>query len=399
MTNGRTPLTVVLALLLLATAACVPLPPATRAPASPATPLQGPATPLQSTEAAPTTTVAPASNPTAAPVDAATTGGAATTTAPAPDDPLARCPAATDTLQRLVVPEGRYCLAYPAEYKVEKPAAGETILVIGGLLDASHPRLHIRVTDAAGATTERAADQVMADFKDFTLERSTTSVAGESAIVLDQAPGQAINRRILFVHDGLLYDLMFAPADRAAGDASTGMEMLQKQVLRSFAFLPAGVGMANDCLAAVEDKQIYLDGTAGYCLLLPAEYNAKEVGANEVVFSSGSLMDVTKPRLFVRVADANGQTAKEIADAQLAEIQASIPGHKVERPIGVTLGYEAAERLDNVPGQDIGRVLIAVHGPRAYHLTFVPADPNDAGIFQQTETLYDLVVRSFRFTN
>ncbi len=125
----------------------------------------------------------------------------------------------------------------------------------------------------------------------------------------------------------------------------------------------------------------------------------QQTDANEAVFYSGSLMDVSKPKLFVRVEDANGQSAKEIADATAAEVQANVPGLKVDRPFGVTIGYEPAERLDNMPGQDIGRVIIAVHGPRAYRLTFVPADPSDAAMFQQTEALYDLVLRSFRFTD
>ena len=292
----------------------------------------------------------------------------------APEDTLSRCPAATDTLQRLVVPEGRYCLAYPADYKVEKPNPEETILVIGGLLNAADPRVHIRVTDADGATADTAADRVVADFKDFPLDRSVRTVAGEPAVVLDKVPGQEINRRVIFVKDGLLYDLMFAPADPLVGDAFQGMEDLQSQVLRSFTFLPAGFEMADDCLAPTGGTQLHRDPTRGFCLLYPAGYNVQQTDANEAVFFSGSLMDVSKPKLFVRVEDANGQTAKEMADAVAAEIEKAVPGHQLDRPFGVTLGYEPAERLDNVPGQDIGRVLIAVHGPAV-----LPADLRAGG--------------------
>jgi hypothetical protein len=306
---------------------------------------------------------------------------------------------ASDTLQRLVIPEGLYCLAYPAEYKVEKPGPGETILLIGGLLNASDPRVHIRVTDAAGATAEHAADQVAAEFKDFTLDRSEQAIAGERAVVLDKVPGQEINRRVILTHGGLLYDLMFAPADPEVGAAFTGMQALFDQVLRSFTFLPAGVGVADDCLSATAATQLHRDSTLGFCLLYPAGYSVQQSEASEAVFFSGSLMDVSKPKLFVRVEDANGQTAKEIADALVAEIQSSLPGQQLDRPFGVTLGYEIAEQLENVPGQDLGRVLLTVHGPRAYWLTFVPADPNDTAMFGHTEALYDLVLRSFRFLN
>jgi hypothetical protein len=338
----------------------------------------------------------PASVPPASPTASVPAGNGESS---APVDPLTRCPAVTDTLQRLVVPEGRYCLGYPSEYKVEKPGAGETILVIGGLLDATNPRTHIRVVDAAGLTAEAAAQKVVEDFKDFTLERSAVTVAGESGVLLDKVPGQDINRRVLFVHDGLLYDLTFAPADPGAGDAFAGMKALQNQVLGSFTFLPSGFGMENDCLTASASLQAHRDPARGYCMLYPTGYFVQQTNANEAVFYSGSLQDVSKPKLFVHVEDANGQTAKQIADAAAAEVEKTLPGHVIDRPFGVTLGYEVAERLDNMPGQDVSRALIAVHGPRAYKLTFVPADPGDAAMTQQTEALYDLVLRSFRFMN
>jgi hypothetical protein len=222
-------------------------------------------------------------------------------------------------------------------------------------------------------------------------------VAGQPAVVVDKVPGQEINRRVLFVHDGLLYDLMFMPADPAVGDAFAAMNALQQQVLGSFTFLPAGVGIADDCLAAIGGAGLHRDPTAGYCLLYPAGYSSQQTGAGETVFFNQSLLDTSKPKLFVKVEDANGQTAAQIADAVVAEVATAVPGQKIDRPFGVTLGYEPAERLDNVPGQDLSRVLIAVHGPRAYRLTFVPADPSPGDVYAQMEAMYDLALRSFRF--
>jgi hypothetical protein len=360
--------------LLAVLAACFP--PTITAPSAPTTPPE--------TSATPTGATAPAPEPIAAVTEA-------------PADPLSVCPAATDALQRLVRPEGLYCLAYPAQYKVERPNPEETILVIGGLLNAGDPRVHIRVTEAEGETAESAADRIVKDFPDFTLERTTTSVAGEPAVVLDKVPGQEINRRVLFVRGGLLYELMFMPADPAVGEAFRGMNALQEQVLGSFTFLPAGVGVADECLAATGSAQLHRDATAGYCLLYPAGFSVQATDAAETVFYSGSLLDVSKPKMFVRVEDANGQTEQEIADALVAEVERSGLGDGLGRPFGLTLGYQRAERLDNVPGQDLSRVMIVVNGPRAYRLTFVPADPAQGDVYAQMEALYDLAMRSFRF--
>jgi len=45
------------------------------------------------------------------------------------------------------------------------------------------------------------------------IKRSTTNIAGIEEIVLDNAPGQDLMRRVLLVHNGRLYDLTFSPAD------------------------------------------------------------------------------------------------------------------------------------------------------------------------------------------
>jgi hypothetical protein len=386
-------LRIVLPLIALLTVLAGCFPPTLPAPASPPT---GP-----ETSATATTVTAAMAQPQAALTSApsVTTQPQATETSAsaAPADPLSVCPAATGELQRLVRPEGLYCLTYPDQYKVERPNPEETILLIGGLLNAGDPRVHIRVTDAGGETAESAADRVVKDFPDFTLERTETTVAGEPAVVLDKIPGQEINRRVLFVRGGLLYELMFMPADPAVGEAFRGMNALQEQILGSFTFLPAGVGIADECLAATGDNQLHRDETAGYCLLYPAGYSVQQTDAAETVFYSGSLVDVTKPKMFVRVEDANGQTEKEIADALVTEIETSGLGDDLGRPFGLTLGYQRAERLDNVPGQDLSRVMIAVNGPRAYRLTFVPADPAQVDVYAQMEALYDLAMRSFRF--
>jgi hypothetical protein len=326
-------------------------------------------------------------------------GGPATTEAPAsaPADPLSLCPAATAELQRLVRPEARYCLAYPARYKVERPTPDETILLIGGLLNASDPRVHIRATDAGGETAETAADRLVKEFPDFTLEQTATTVAGAPAVVLDTVPGQEMNRRVLFVDDGLLYEFMFMPADPALGETYRAMNELQEQVLGSFTFLPEGVGVADECLMPAGGAQLHRDPTAGYCLLYPEGYSFQQTDGSETVFYAESLMNTAKPKLFVRVEDANGMTEKEIADALVEEIEQSGVGAGVERAFGVTLGYRPAEWLDRVPGQDLGRVIIAVNGPRAYRLTFIPADPAQGDVYAEMEAMYDMAMRSFRF--
>jgi hypothetical protein len=314
----------------------------------------------------------------------------------------AACPASTEELQALLNSDHGYCLAYPAEYKVEKPNPNSTMLVIGGLLDASNPRLEIRVEDWTGTKAEAIADEMQTEYPGFAIERSTATVGGEPAVVLDKLPGQDITRRVLFVHDGRQYVLDFAPADPSV-DAFAGMVALYAAVLGSFTFVPPSEQadgdqlVVNDCLSPTSKTQLLTDAVRGFCLLYPAGYSAWAPSPNEVMLYAGSLQDVSRPKLFVQVEDAGGRTAEQIADGLVADAQAAVPGIEIERPFGVTLGYEPAALLDGMPGQELSRQAIAVHGGRVYELIFVPADESQAEVYHEMQALYDLAVRSFRF--
>lgn len=159
---------------------------------------------------------------------------------------------------------------------------------------------------------------------------------------------------------------------------------------------PSTAGAESTCPAPGAGEKLRTDPTGGYCLLYPADYSTYAT-ETETVYYFDSLMDVSRPKVFVKVEDANGQSAAQIADALLAEVEAAGLKGQVKRTSGVMLGGEAAEQLDNVPGQDLGRVIIATHGPRAYRLTFVPDDTSQGDVYRQMEALYDLVMRSFRF--
>jgi hypothetical protein len=63
---------------------------------------------------------------------------------------------------------------------------------------------------------EAAADEVVAEFPGFELERRVEQIAGHQAIVLDNVPGQDLNRRVLIVTNDRLYDLTFAPLEHPA---------------------------------------------------------------------------------------------------------------------------------------------------------------------------------------
>jgi hypothetical protein len=113
------------------------------------------------------------------------------------------------------------------------------VLVVGSLLNVEQPRAYIEVQDAAGRSAEQVADELTTDFDPvlFNIQRSSTTIGGEQAVVLDNMPGQDINRQVVFVHSGRVYKLTFAPASADYGEIYARMESLYTVVINSFKFL------------------------------------------------------------------------------------------------------------------------------------------------------------------
>lgn len=339
---------------------------------------------------------------------AATEGAAATSEVSAPtmetpptDEPTpteepaaAACPEATDDTYLLRDPRHGFCLLYPTTHKVERPNPQEVILVIGGLLNAGDPRAMINVTPSEGRTADDVAAGILAEFEGMGIDiaRSETTVAGETAVVLDNVPGQDINRRVIFTHDDRLYQIYFSPFEPGvSGPTDAFVEV----ILNSFTFIPVSdtVSAADECVAPKADEQLVTSEAFGYCFVIPAAFTYEEPSQTNANVFFGSMMDVEHPKLMFEVSDAGGQDVAAAAE----ELAASFEGFEIPRTFGNTLGYEVAEQLDGVPGQDLGRVLLVAHNDRLYRLTFVPADPAQTEVYAQMEALFAQILNTFRF--
>jgi hypothetical protein len=336
--------------------------------------------PAVGTEATATPAVLPtteAAEPTAAP--------------PTPEAEAATCPEATEDTYLLRNPQHGYCLLYPATHKIERPNPEEVNIVVGSLLNTIEPRVNIKVV-SSDQSAEAFADEIVAGFEGFEIARPEATVAGEPAVVLDNVPGQDINRQIIFTHGDALYHLYFTPVNP---DAPEALDTFAQGILDSFTFIPVTeiVTAADECVAPKADEQQVLSEAFGFCFLAPADFTYEQPSETNANVFFGSMMDVEHPKLMIEVLDAGGKTAVQAAD----ELVASFEGFEIPRTFGDTLGYEPAERLDGVPGQDLGRVLLVTHNDRLYRLTFVPADPTQTGVYEQMEALFAQVLNTFRF--
>jgi hypothetical protein len=97
--------------------------------------------------------------------------------------------------------------------------------VVGSLLNVTEPRVYIEVGEPSGRTTEQAADAIAADYAGFEIARSSATIGGQDAIVLDGVPGQDISRQLVVAHED-------------AGEVYQRMERLYATVVDSLTFAP-----------------------------------------------------------------------------------------------------------------------------------------------------------------
>ncbi len=139
--------------------------------------------------------------------------------------------------------EHGYSLYYPIGYNVQYPNENETVISVGSLLNVEQPRVYIEVREATGHTAAQVADELMTEFTvGFDVKRTSVMIDGEEAVVLDNVPGQDINRLVIVVHDDRLYKLTFVPMGEEYGKVYALMEDLYATIINSFRFLSRPVG-------------------------------------------------------------------------------------------------------------------------------------------------------------
>jgi hypothetical protein len=114
---------------------------------------------------------------------------------------------------------------------------------------------------------------------------------------------------------------------------------------------------------------------------------------NETVPIEGSLLNVEGPRVYIQTGEAAGRTAEELADELAAEIPEGFP---IQRTT-LTLDGQPAVVLSNLPGQDLHRTVIVVHGGRLYQFMFVPVGEDYGELAVLTEKLCGAVINLLQF--
>jgi hypothetical protein len=187
-------------------------------------------------------TTQPSFSDQAATVDAATVQALPSKT----PEPAAKptCPEPMEGTQLLMNEEHGYCLLHPTEYNVLFPPMETCLATVVNSMECqfvtfamtdTSTSAWINVDQASGRTAGEVADaEIAALGSDFNIERTDLTIDGEQAVLMDGLPGQDIVRRLVVVHNDLLYTLTFMPWDQD----DTALVNLYTTIVDSLHFLP-----------------------------------------------------------------------------------------------------------------------------------------------------------------
>lgn len=168
----------------------------------------------------------------------AVTNGTTPPTTPA--DSLAGCLPPSAEQQLFTDEANGYCLLYPAGYVAVEGENNSVSLVKGDIMNHLDPRVEIVVTEALTSTLATVAADLETQYglPGTPVERSSMTVGGVDALLLDNLPGQDLNRRVVLIHNDQLYTFFFTPLG-APSEVRAAMEAFYQGILDSFRFLDA----------------------------------------------------------------------------------------------------------------------------------------------------------------
>jgi len=153
---------------------------------------------------------------------------------------------------------------------------------------------------------------------------------------------------------------------------------------------------SDGCPLPTADSQLLRNDPAGYCLLLPVDFEATiSEETNGAVVAAPATTPGHRERLFINVEEALGRSLQQTAEQVLTDNL--IPGLEYELSPDAQLGGGPAFVIGKMPGQDLIRRVIALHDGRVYTLVFVPDDGAQQPANAEMETLYAIVMATFTF--
>jgi hypothetical protein len=151
---------------------------------------------------------------------------------------------------------------------------------------------------------------------------------------------------------------------------------------------------AADCPEATPGTHQLIDAARGICFLYPSNFDAfvYSDGSGFTLYVRPLLGGHEAPVMWFTSEPANGRSLEEVTTQRLADY--AFPDTQSQ---AITLGGEPASMLDNLPGQDTNRRVVAIHDDRVIDFVIDHIGKNYGPAGEQAEAAYSMITGSFRF--
>jgi hypothetical protein len=150
---------------------------------------------------------------------------------------VANCVEAEPGTKQLIYAAQGVCFLYPDNYKVFQVDDGSLTLYVDSLLNTEAPLASIQFKPLDGSSIQEVIPDYPSDAELAAMSFLTIDLGGEMATVLDNLPGQDINRRVIALHEGRIIDIMIARFGPEYGVVGEQAEALFTTATESFRFI------------------------------------------------------------------------------------------------------------------------------------------------------------------
>ncbi|MCU0485110.1 MAG: hypothetical protein MUC85_03270 [Anaerolineales bacterium] len=160
--------------------------------------------------------------------------------------------------------------------------------------------------------------------------------------------------------------------------------ILFAMLLLPFLLAACDTGISDETKLLVEENQ-------KYAVSYPANFDVEYYGTHGVAIMRGTRDNYKGARADINLLPTGSMTTQ----AAVLEYLSMYPRDELTTTT-ITLDNEEAIMIDGVPGKEVNRVVLIIHGDNLYKLNFVPSDPDDSA-YDEMEALYKVIIESFDF--
>ncbi len=202
----------------------------------------------------------------------------------------------------------------------------------------------------------------------------------ETTAVLDQLPPAEFTPDLALL-DAMIMSIQLEP-DRALPDTDAGKAIDESS--------------AADCPEAVAGARQLIDADRGICFLYPDNFEVFEYGdgLGYTMYIPSLVGNHKSPVIWLTFEPADGRSLEEVTTQRLTDY--AFPGTQSQ---AMTLGTEPSSILDNLPGQDTQRRIVAIHDDLVVDIVIDHIGKNYGAAGEQAEAAYSMIIGSFKFVS